>query len=184
MAKPNRTRRAAAKPAPKAKPLARASKSVAPGPKAKPKAKPRKSTIERPKAKIDPSLSPEQKALARHQHRLAAKQIERIEQELSAKKITALATKHLRAMERKAINEAARVLATQQFMDMQAAGNTDHAVGTDKFWEQITPQAEATVRKEEQEALRRTQRAQSVKAQQVVQGKQGAAAKKTKAKKA
>ena len=83
-------------------------------------------------------------------------------------------------MERKAINEAARALATQQFMDMQAAGNTDHAVGTDKFWEQITPQAEAAVRKEEQEALRKTQRAQNVKAQQVAQGKQGAIAKKKK----
>ena len=159
---------------------ARANKAATPGPKSKPKAKARKSTIERPKAKLDPSLSPEQKVLARRQHRLAAKQIERIEQKLSEKKIKELATKKLRAMERKAINQAATVLATQQFMDMQAAGNTDHAVGTDKFWEQITPQAEASVRKEEQEALRKTQRAQSVKAQQVAQGKQGAVAKKQK----
>ena len=170
MAKPNRSRKAAAKPAapkPAPKPAAKkaapkppAAKKEAPKAKAKP-AKSSKSTI----LPLEKGLDAAQRKLAIQQRQITQRHIKDLEAAKADRNIHKEARKIFDAEQKREERRLARALAEQWRLEMAEAGASDSSVGTDALHASISDKARASVTAKDQHKAQLQQKKAQLEAQ-------------------
>ena len=175
MAKPNRSRKAAAKPAapkpapkPAAKPAAKAPKAkakAAPKPAAKAKPKSSKSTV----LPLEKGLDAAQRKLAIQQRKIADRQIRDLEAARADVNIQKEARKLFRLEQLREEKRLARVLAEQWRLEMAEAGDNDSPGGSDALHASISDAARKAVASRDQHKEELLQRKAQLDAEKAAQ---------------
>lgn len=171
MAKPNRSRKAAAKPAARKPAPKPAAKKAAPkpaakkaAPKAKAKAKPAKSSRSTV-LPLEKGLTPAQRKLAITQRKATERVIQGLEQKSADKGIQREARKIYRLEQKREEMRLAKALAEQWRLDMAALGDSDSSVGSDALHASISPEARRAVESRDQYKAQLQQRKAQLEAQ-------------------
>lgn len=160
MAKPNRSRKAAAKPAARKPAPKPAAKKAAPKPAAKAKPAAKKAA---PKAKAKPAksskstvlplakgLDAEQRKLAIAQRKATERHIQELEAAKADRNIQKEARKLFERQQKQEERRLAKALAEQWRLEMSEAGDSDSSVGTDALHSSISDKARNNVKAKDQ----------------------------------